>query len=62
MLLSHVIITLLLWLHVNVNVTPFDAVPLSAVSLLNRVDPSYMVHHGGAYYKINPNPNPIINP
>ena len=24
------------------------------------VDPSYMVHYGGAYYKINP--NPIINP
>ena len=23
------------------------------------VDPSYMVHYGGAYYKINP--NPIIN-
>ena len=41
---------------------------MEAASVVQRlesgilVDPSYMVQYDGAYYKINPNPNPIINP
>ena len=41
---------------------PLALLRLSAVWYDVGEDPSYMIHYGGAYYKLNLDPNPIINP